>query len=130
MFKQGDIIEMKEDVQYMVTVPGTRLMIYDFPSDQLVRIGTPPIYNYKSEDMIRLYGDVSDSHHIRRRMDAGIKFYTVRIDEIKMIGNNLIFKNHLLQGDMWEEPEKQKTWSRGRPRYSADWADLWESPFE
>jgi signal peptidase I len=120
--KPGDIIQMKNDVFYAVTKPGTRWLVYDVKTSSVL-VGTMPINDYSPADMIRLYGQQHDSVHIKRRFEAGVKLYLVSKNEVELIGNNALFKHKLLQGDMWKEKPKQQTWSRGNgnPAKGVDW---------
>jgi hypothetical protein len=122
MFKAGDIIEMTHDAPYSATRPETKWMVYSASEDG-VRIGTLPQGDYNAQDMIRLYGGF-DSRTIARRFDANIRMFNVEHQYCKLSGNNAVFKDKLLQGDMWEEEKStKKTWSRGKPRFTEgiDW---------
>lgn len=108
MISAGDIIRIKEDAPYTVTKPGSQWLVYGVDG-ATVRIGTLPLPGKHAADMIRLYGNQNNTLHQRRRWEAGVKLYTIMTDEVRPVGNNLLFKGKLFQGDIWEEP-KSKHW--------------------
>lgn len=110
-FKVGDIVEMKDpdDVEYVVTKPGTRWLVYELINDILIRVGTLSHEDKMPERMIELYGREGSRPHIDRRVRDNIKIFTVRIKDCQPVGNNAIFRGVLSQGDIWEE-KKTSHW--------------------
>jgi hypothetical protein len=113
-FRAGDIIEMRDpdDVEYAVTKPGTKWMVYfnveGDAAEHLIRVGTLSHDGMTPEEMIARYGREHNHIHRTRRVQDNIKIFTVRIKDCQPVGNNAIFKNKLLQGDMWEYDEQKK----------------------
>lgn len=104
MVNAGDIIRVKDGVDYTVTKSGTKWLCYEV-SECTVLIGTLPFGDHKPADMIRLYGNPTYPSHKQRRFEAGVKLYRILTDEVELAGNNAFFKNKLIQGDIWEDPK-------------------------
>jgi hypothetical protein len=113
---------MKEGVPYTITTSNTKWLVYEIIDDNNIRIGTLSRGGLNPSDMIKKYGLMDNRIHGRKRFEDDIRLFGVNIHHCKPYGNNKVFKEHLLQGDIWEE--EPKTWSRGKPRYTSfddDW---------
>jgi hypothetical protein len=122
MFKQGDVIEIKEDAPYAVTRPGTKWLVYASLDNGLLRVGPQSKGGFSNKQMIETYLSESIKSKMKRFED-NVKIYSVSSEHCRPAGNNALFKNVLSQGDPWEEEKKLKTSSRGKGYYTdgIDW---------